>query len=623
MKISFYITIFLIIISCKSAYAQLPIVNGFTQFTPSVDSRIIYVSNTNGNDATAQFYLPSDVSIGTDVFHPTGTIQPYQTLTAAIAQLRTGYPDWILLQKGDTFINQNFGTLNLSGRNINEPLLIGSYGLATIRPTIFTGNQGLISFFGSASFIAITGLHALPHTRLGTDEPVALNILNAPFQYFLLEDCYFDQFSSHIVAQDYTGLPDYTHVNFYARKNILVNGYKTGGNSSGVFMHRIDSIFFEDNLLDHNGWNTSVAGAGANAFSHNTYFHPSCGFLYFSKNIVSRASATGIGARCGGVIYDNLMLSNPRNMIIGSFDPAQINWPTEGAEGEVSYNVVLDARVESFDAGNGISIERARNVNIHHNIIAHFTMLSNYNLGLSMNRIEDIYVHKNIIYEWGNNQSSGFDFSSGLLLGTDKLGTIMVDSNDVQMENLQGYCVNTNGSFTNISFNGNRYHNIIAASDWFHAGNHATWVSNSGETNSITVEMFYTDPTRNIDSYLNHIGETGSLQEFIDLRKQMSKDNWNNNFTATIINDYIREGFDMNELANIENEYTTHPLLAYPNPASHVIQLNVTEAVEYSIINLQGKVLQSGFAVSIDVSNIPTGIYFMVTSKGVFKIIRN
>ena len=49
------ISIMSILFISQFVLAQLPVVNGWTVFTPSSDSRIIYVSST-GDDATAQIY---------------------------------------------------------------------------------------------------------------------------------------------------------------------------------------------------------------------------------------------------------------------------------------------------------------------------------------------------------------------------------------------------------------------------------------------------------------------------------------------------------------------------------------------------------------------------------------
>src|SRR4051812_3980961 len=63
--------------------------NGWTVVTPSADTRIIYVSSSQGNDAN------DGLSAAT----------PVKTLVrgTAIMRTRTGFPDWLLLKRGDVF----------------------------------------------------------------------------------------------------------------------------------------------------------------------------------------------------------------------------------------------------------------------------------------------------------------------------------------------------------------------------------------------------------------------------------------------------------------------------------------------------------------------------------------
>lgn len=623
-------TLLLLFLSCLSAIAQLPIVNGWTQFTASSDTRIIYVSDTDGNDATAEFYAPGDSEVGSNPFLPSGTVQAYRTINAAKAALRNGFPDWILLKKGDTFTDQYFGLMNINGKNASEPILIGSYGSSSERPQVLTGNNNLISFTGAASHIAISGLYAEPHTRAGNDEPSAINILNAPFNSFLVEDCYFNLFCIHIVVQDYSGSSSYSHSGFTARRNTIVNGYKTGGGGGGVYMHHIDNILFEENLIDHNGWSTTISGADATGFSHNTYFQSSCSNLTFKDNIVSRASAVGIGARCGGIVENNLALSNPRNLFVGSFDPSQINWPTEGVSGEVKHNVILGTRIEPYDPGNGITIDRVRDVEISENIVAHYTETGTYNTAIGLDHIEDVTIRQNIVYRWGNNQTSGFDFATGLQFGTNKQGVMLIDSNDIQFENPQAYCVNTNGSFTNLTFRGNRYHNVVNAPDWFAAGNYTSWITASGETGSSQLDVTYPDPERNISTYLTSIGETGGLEEFITLRKQLSKNNWDSRFTAMIVNDYIREGFGVAPLNTVSLTAISSPsdILLYPNPVQGgILTIESVAPASYLICDQVGRTVQSGQLEKgkqhIDLTTLKNGSYLIRINEKSAQLIVN
>ena len=130
--------------------------DGWTDITESGDTHKIYVSNSSGNDATA---------VVGDINHP------YQTLSAAMAQVRDGYPDWVLLKAGDTWVDQSFGNLSVSGRSADEPLLLSSYGSGA-RPLIETNSTqrsrhrdepGVASH--AANNIAVVGLEFYAYTR--------------------------------------------------------------------------------------------------------------------------------------------------------------------------------------------------------------------------------------------------------------------------------------------------------------------------------------------------------------------------------------------------------------------------------------------------------------------------
>jgi Secretion system C-terminal sorting domain len=533
--------------------AQIPVVDGWSQFTASADSRLIYVSDLTGNDAIAQHYLPSSPQVGADPFQPSGTILPYKTLDAAKALLRPGFPDWILFKRGETWAGQGFGAMALYGRSASEPMLIGAYGTCASRPTILTGTGTFIDFLGSsASNFAITGIHARPHTYTGTGGPVAVRLIEAPFSNFLIEDCFFEYFSTHIAAHS---LPSYStsHQNLKVRRCILSNAYSTSG-SNGLFIANVDGILIEENLIDHNGWNESVSGAEASGFSHNTYFQVSNANLIFQNNVVSRASATGGGFRCGGTVLNNLFLSNPKGIQFGTAESLNgtgggLDWPTQFVSGEVANNVLLDARVESFEAGTGIQVQRAKFANVHHNIMAHFTPVSTYNVGILLNEAEGIDLHNNIVYNWANNHTSGNDYASALTCGAGLIGSNSIHDNDFQMNNTRGSCVGQNVAFAQTIYQNNRYYNVMTGGTWYEQwfqpqGSYGSWVAASGETGSSNSVVTYSNAAANISTYLSSIGQSGGLQAFIDACKLNSRCAWDNDFSANSVNDYIRSSFD-------------------------------------------------------------------------------
>ena len=89
----------------------------WSEAEPSIDTRIVYVSSSQGNDGH------SGLSIN----------DPVASLQIAKGLLRDGFPDRMLLKRGD-FWNEGFGTWVLSGRSENEPMIIGAYGSGTQRP---------------------------------------------------------------------------------------------------------------------------------------------------------------------------------------------------------------------------------------------------------------------------------------------------------------------------------------------------------------------------------------------------------------------------------------------------------------------------------------------------------
>jgi hypothetical protein len=53
----------------------------------------------------------------------------------------------------------------------------------------------------------------------------------------------------------------------------------------------------------------------------------------------------------------------------------------------------------------------------------------------------------------------------------------------------------------------------------------------------------FPDPERNLESYLTLIGETATLDSFLEEARTQSRGNWRPEFTAAVINNYVREGF--------------------------------------------------------------------------------
>ena len=115
--------------------------------------------------------------------------------------------------------------------------------------------------------------------------------------------------------------------------------------------------------------------------------------------------------------------------------------------------------------------------------------------------------------------------------------------------------ITVRGPFTSSSFVGNTYSLAPSAAPTAFAniyypppGAHVTydqWVAQSGETGSQLKTTTYPDPGRNLDTYIATINPNWTLDDFYTAVRTQSKQNWHTEYTATVVNDYIRAGFGL------------------------------------------------------------------------------
>lgn len=545
-----------------------PIVNGWTDLQPSTDSRILYVSVSEGDDGTAVVYSPSDPQIGGDVFEPSGAIQPFATFSQASAYLRSGYPDYILFKRGDVF-HENWGVFSFSGRNLDEPMVFGAYGSDIERPLFETGSGELFGINGApAHYLAFVSLELYPHTRGSADDPNGVSIF-APFRYLLFEDCkitgYFNNFVCH--DPDNSTYEDRKHLR--VRRCILSDAYTLNmGNSCGMFISSVDSMLWEENLFDHNGWNESITGADLNGFRHNTYFHAESSNLVFRGNISARAAAMGGGHRSGGIIENNLYLKNPKNILFGTFEN-MIDFPSEVNEGVLRNNVVLDARreVSYSEGGTGVQFSKNGGTTIEQNIFAHQTEPTSGARALAMtDGAMDVTVQNNIVYNWCSNQTGGWASRAMVAYGS-VLGNSLVSNNYFQQLNTGGFLVECGVDTQHIDFVQNTYFSFDSPSDWFQPfGSFTNWQTAMDPLGQ-RLQVNFLDPQRDIESYMNFIGDTGGLEAFLEKASEQSKTNWNDEYTAESVNCYVREGFQRPISYSIPDTIT----ISYGDPATIAI----------------------------------------------------
>ncbi len=382
---------------------------GWSILTPSTDSRIIYVSNSSGNDATAQIYSIADV--GNNPQLPGISVNAYQTLSEALGALRDGYPDWVLIKRGDHFEHENISINNIgSGRNPNERMVLTCYGESGARPAF--ENSTLISFQNvTANNWAFVGLNfycsALDPNAPAYNDPEhgELSFLSGG-SYILFEDCVFNFYE--LVIQAFDG----PFQNIEIRRNISTNQYaptscSTGARSSSFFISGTTNYLIEENVSDHAGWNAEIPDAGRNQFNHGFYLqNDNQGDLYFRGNIISRASANAVQNRSGGLCENNLSIQCPTGIFVAHDDTHGAPAATAGLTASLN-NVVIEGlwmgdcpNSSGANWGMPLDVNLEAGTLIQGNIVAH--NIDKRGSNEAIQQIPHCNYVGNIVYDWND-----------------------------------------------------------------------------------------------------------------------------------------------------------------------------------------------------------------------------
>ncbi len=502
------------------------------------DSRIIYVS-TSGNDNTAIDYSPGNAAIGNDPFNPVGYVSPYATLEAAYARLRNGYPDIMLLKRGDVW-TENLPLWNKSGRSNDERMILGAYGSLSIsRPKI--------------------GVH---RTYYGVNDPQDVydnNIyVSIEFTSFgrsiggtnmLIEDCsILKGLDSGIVLQGFGE----NLVNAVIRRSIVAERHPDIANSShcqGIFAEFTDNLLLEENIFDHNGWASNpMDGGGATIHNHNTYLSVKNDNTVMRYNISTRSSSKGYQPGGGGLIYANLSFQNP----IG-IESSRDETYKQGIVSTIQSNVILtpDDPKSRSRTNWGIRMCNVGSSLVEDNILAHNpNPISSISIFLNSNErngeqmsVKNVTIRNNIVYNWD--------------------GRIMFDNIPPYMENISfienrihegdagyGLIVSTPiGS--EITSSDNFFYSSESQDRWFNYGGSditlALWQSTVGDAGSVAGT---TTPSRDytITAYLGSINESTTLDSFYTVLHNQRKGFWDSRYSAIPIINYVRSSFGKDPL---------------------------------------------------------------------------
>lgn len=379
--------------------------DGWTDFVPSPDTRVVYVSASLGQDSNSGL----------------SPAEPVRTLAAGLSKLRNHHPDWMLLRRGDVWTDENFGYWNRpGGRSAEEPMVIASYGdWSQPRPLVQTGGQSAfkvegVNSSGSAdhrkvSWLCIVGLHLRPHTYNGraTDSwgirPVGIRWF-AGTEGVLVEDCLIEGYSGNITFQDAYG----RGINQVTiRRNVIIDAWASDpdpaeGRAQGIYVSGVRGLTIEENFLDHNGWKEIEGDTGPDIFSHNMYIQSNNSGCVVRLNVSSRASSHGLQLRPGGLIEANVFVNDAIAFFNSGGDPEATRLSTD--------NVVLHGS-RRYLRGNspgprgfGINGMNQAGAVVRRNIVAH----GEPGCRQSIEGLTGVTVEGNVVWRWERSDPGPF-----------------------------------------------------------------------------------------------------------------------------------------------------------------------------------------------------------------------
>ncbi len=551
--------------------------DGWTLLEPSPDSRLIYMSTSEGNDQTARVYGPGDPAVGPDPREPAGTVRPFKTVAAAMEKARDGMPDWVLLKRGDTWRDVSIRALN--GRSGTEPSVICAYGKRAQRPLIRGRNGGvslgtpkhgvqnavLMDVALYCSFLdpeaADYGVDQAEKVTRGMAR-IGIGInggARKPARNILVENCLIRFGGLHVVGWGTVMR------NVVFRRNLVLDKYPPTGHTMGMW-GAYASVLLEECIFDHNGWllqnvpeNRGKPGR-AIPLSHNTY----CTGMYstiFRDNMFLRAASIGNkftanygpGSVRDVVVENNLYVDGEIGTSMGGNRTAPLRW----VDCRVTDNVMMDLGrsrptgrrlawyVDATDWDGG-SI--AGNLFLHQprdeiRNVRGLLLEGGDEKTHSEAYMRDVSVRGNLFHGLKNGRAAI------MIQGHRRLQSVTVTDNILQFPGLSAPLLTSDGPVKSVTFRRNTYWSGAEPGQWFRLGDEdlsfEEWTRRSGEKNARREKVQFPDPTRCIETYMRSIDREPTIDAFVGAARAQSKADWRPELTAKAVNDYIRAGFGM------------------------------------------------------------------------------
>ena len=428
------------------------------------------------------------------------------TINHGIAQLRSGQSaDWLMLKRGDTFVNQDF---NGSGGTTAGTFLCGQHGVDSTHPLVITnygsgarpiiepnpassatlanvawGSYGGGGCAGGGTIIAVIGIEIYsltldPNGGSYTGVAAGMELLN-PVTWMLFED---DEFLFFGLDIDGGGNTVANSGMVFRRNEFLDVFSPVGGRVQGLYLNEASGSTLYENIFDHNGWNATASGGGATIFNHNAYLNY-CGVVTgdsvvssciagqtLTGNIFAR-DASGIQNRMGGTQNSNAFILSPYGTNI--FQPLNIasamnyNLHIEGMDNTVNGGTVTTfptIGASSVDGIDGVSFAmNLGSVAYDHNVIAHSLTPASNDFGLTLDPLtRNQTLTNNVSCDWLGGTYTDNSIGDILTYGSVTPGSGYTNNSytNVTMQYVTSGA--GTGAFTNITVSGGAVASVAA-----------------------------------------------------------------------------------------------------------------------------------------------------------------
>lgn len=490
---------------------------GWTELSPSPESRVIYVSSSRGSDSN------DGLSEAT----------PVRSLDRGMSLLRSGQPDWLLFKRGDTFTG-SFGRFEFAGMNENKPMVIGAYGNGA-RPKFITGTSPAFNLAGGfeRQHLVITSLHMEPGSG---HPPGGIRIVTGAVDDLLIEDCYLTEYAVNVLVQ---GEREDTMSNIRIRRNVLLDANGTT-HAQAIYASHIDGLTIEGNIIDRNGWDHRIGRSDATIFAHNCYIQRSVLDLVFKDNIVMRASSHGLQARMGGTVEGNVFYQNPMAIMFGNEGVKSNEYAVRGT---IKHNVILEGVDINADLprGDGIVLQHTAEVVVSDNILSKNLNDPSSAYGISIDGpdtapVRNALITNNVIHDW----DLPFRVHDYNAVSATFKDNILYNSDD-DKPLIKHRRTSSTDAVTYL----NNHYMRAGNQEWFQISSQELslpeWASQHGDNAQHLTGSFF-DDDRSFDSYARSIGYTGATA-MIEAMRSMRKGAWDERLTPEAIGAYFREGF--------------------------------------------------------------------------------